>query len=285
MSDQTPRPFKLAVVQMNVVGGALPQNLRHAQKLVDEAAALGAEVVLLPEAADIGWTNPRSRELASTVPDGEACRAYREAARRNKVYVCAGLTERAGDRVYNAAVLISPTGEVLLLHRKLNELAIGHDVYDQGDRLGVVRTPLATFGLMICADGYVPGHYVGRALGLMGADVILSPSAWAVPADHDNQRQPYGADWEANYSAVAREFRVWVAGCSNVGRVDGGPWDGHLCIGRSVVVDASGRTVLVGPFGVAAEKILLLQVTPEPRAARGAEWGDRARNRPQGPNA
>ncbi|MBI2516296.1 MAG: carbon-nitrogen hydrolase family protein [Opitutae bacterium] len=257
---------------MNVVGGQREENLRHAGELVDAAKAQGAEVVLLPEAADVGWTHPRSRELATAIPDGAACAALREAARRNRVYVCAGLTERAGDRVFNAAVLLSPEGDVLLLHRKLNELAIGHDVYDQGDRLGVVHTPLATFGLMICADGYVPGHYVGRTLGLKGADVILSPSAWAVRPDHDNEKRPYGADWERNYAAVAREFHVWVAGCSNVGRVAGGPWNSYLCIGRSMVVDPAGRTALVGPFGATAEEIMLLRVSPRPRPARGAEW-------------
>lgn len=283
MNPSLPHPFKLAIVQMNVAGGQREKNLRHAADLIRAAAGLGAEVVLLPEAADVGWTHPRSRELATTIPDGEACAVYCEAARRHRVYVCAGLTERDGNRVFNAAVLVSPEGEVLLRHRKLNELAIGHDVYDQGDRLGVVRTPLATFGLMICADGYVPGHYVGRALGLMGADVILSPSAWAVRPDHDNVKQPYGADWERNYAAVAREFRVWVAGCSNVGRIEGGPWDGHLCIGRSVVVDPAGSTALVGPFGSAAEKILMLSVTPQPRPARGAEWETYAKTSAHGP--
>jgi len=271
-SAPSPRPFKLAIVQMTVAGGQREKNLLRAADLIRSAANMGAEVVLLPEAADVGWTYPHSRELATAIPGGEACAAYREFARRHRVYVCAGLTERDGDRVFNAAVLVSPEGEVLLRHRKLNELASAHDVYDQGDRLGVVRTPLATFGLMICADGYVPGHYVGRTLGLMGADVILSPSAWAVRPDHDDARQPYGADWERNYAAVAREFGVWVAGCSNVGRIEGGPWDGYFCIGRSIAVDPAGSTALVGPFGPTAEKVLMLSVTPQPRPARGAGW-------------
>lgn len=272
MSTSSPRSFRLAVVQMNIAGGRREQNLRHAVELIGAAAGRGAEMVLLPEAADIGWTHPRSRELATPIPDGTACAAFREAARQHRVHVCAGLTERDGDRVFNAAVLISPEGEVLLRHRKLNELVIAHDVYDQGDRLGVVHTPLATFGLMICADGYVSGYYVGRTLGLMGADVILSPSAWAVRPDHDNVKTPYGADWEGNYAAIAREFRLWVAGCSNVGRVEGGPWDGRLCIGCSLVVDPAGATVLTGSYGVAAEEILLIEVTPQPRPARGTGW-------------
>jgi len=276
MIPSTLRPFLLGVAQMQVAGGHLEQNLRQAGALIAAAAAQGAEVVLLPEASDIGWTHPRARELASAIPDGVACRAYREAARAHRVYVCAGLTERQGDQIYNAAVLISPAGEVLLVHRKLNELAIGHGVYAQGDRLGVAATPLGTFGLMICADGYLPGGYVGRTLGLMGADVILSPSAWAVRADHDNDKTPYGRDWERNYAAIAREYRVWVAGCSSVGRIEGGAWDGYHCIGRSVVVNPEGHTSLVGPYGLSAEAVMLVPVTPQVRPARGAEWAARA---------
>ena len=34
----------------------------------------------------------------------------------------------------------------------------------------------------------MPGH----ALGRMGARLLLSPCAWAVDADHDNAREPYG---------------------------------------------------------------------------------------------
>lgn len=259
------RPFRLALAQMVVVGGDRDRNLAHALRQIELAAQGGAEVVLLPEALDLGWTHPSSRQWAEPIPDGQRCQAIRGAARLHRIHVCAGLTERAGERVYNAAVLVSPAGEVILHHRKLNELAIAHDVYDQGDRLGVVATPLGTFGLMICADGFARGHVVARTLGLMGADVILSPSAWAVPPDYDPVKRPYGLDWQENYATVAREFRLWVAGCSNVGRIDGGPWHGHDCIGCSCVVNPDGRTVAVAPYGAAAETILFTEVKPEPR--------------------
>lgn len=272
MHPRKPTPFRLALAQMQVAGGDLPANLARAEQMIAAAARGGAQVVLLPEAADVGWTSPDGRKLAGPVPGGSTCRAFRAAARRHGVYVCAGLTERAGNSVYNAAVLISPAGEVLLHHRKLNELGIAHRVYAQGDRLGVIRTPLATFGLMICADGYVRGQFVARTLGLMGADVILSPSAWAVPPGYDHAKRPYGAEWRENYGAVARDFRVWIAGCSNVGRIRGGAWDGHACIGCSLVVDPRGRAVLQGPYGEQAEQMLMIEVRPEPRPARGADW-------------
>jgi len=272
MIPEDHRRFKLALGQMAVAGGDRVGNLQRAVRMIHAAAEAGAKVMLLPEALDAGWTSPQSRELATSIPDGSTCRIFREAARGCGLYVCAGLTERSGESVYNAAVLISPAGEVLLHHRKLNELEIGHDVYDQGDRLGVVRTPLATFGLMICADGFVRDQIVSRTLGLMGADVILAPSAWAVPPGFDNAATPYGAGWRENFGAVARDYRLWVAGCSNVGRIRGGPWNDHACIGCSLVVDPFGRVALAGPYGEQAETLLTIEIQPEPRPARGTGW-------------
>src|SRR5271157_2558105 len=118
MSPKKPGSFKLALAQMLVTGADLEGNLRQATQMIAAAATAGAQVVLLSEALDIGWTDPSSRRLAERVPDGRACRAFREAAREFGLYVCAGLTERAEESVYNAAVLISPRGQLLLYHRK-----------------------------------------------------------------------------------------------------------------------------------------------------------------------
>jgi predicted amidohydrolase len=266
------RRFRLGLVQMRVDGGDRSANLGRAARRVEEAAAGGARVVVLPEAMDCGWTHPSARTLASAVPGGDTVDALADAARRHRVYVCSGLVERDGDRLYNAAVLIDPDGRLLLHHRKLNELDIAHDLYAQGDRLGVARTPLATFGVMICADGFAPGQVVSRTLALMGADVILSPSAWAVSAAHDNQRRPYGDEWRACYVPVAKEHGVWMVGVSNVGPVAEGPWAGRKCIGCSLVVGPDGRTVAQGPYGEDAEAVLFVDVVPRVRKTRGSGW-------------
>ncbi len=266
MRDQS---FKLALVQMAVTPGARAANLQRATGWIAHASATGARVVLLPEALDLGWTHPAARAEAEAIPDGTTCAQLCAAARAYRVYVCAGLVERAGETIYNAAVLISPAGEVLLHHRKLNELAMAHDLYALGDRLGVAETPLGVFGLMICADAFARGQVVSRTLGLMGADIILSPSSWAVPADHDQQREPYGQLWLDNYQPVARDFHLWIAGVSNVGGISHGPWQGRKCIGCSLLVGPNGEVVVRGPYGEAAETILYAAVEVEPRPARG----------------
>lgn len=265
--------FTLALAQMRVDGGARDANLARAGQRIAEAAAAGAQVVLLPETLDLGWMHPSAVEQAGAIPDGATCTFLREAARRHRVHVCAGMVERDGPRCHNAAVLIGPAGEMLLHHRKINELDIAHAAYAPGDRLGVAATPLGVFGLMICADAFAPGQSVSRTLALMGAQVILSPCAWAMPADHDNARLPYGWLWLENYCPVARESRVWIAGCSNVGPIGAGPWQGRHCIGNSLVVNPAGEPVLRGPHGVDAEALLLIDIEPvqRPRAGAGAE--------------
>ena len=265
-------PLKLALIQMRVEGGCRAKNLARASQFVDLAAAEGSQVILLPEAMDLGWTHPSSAMQAEPVPDGSTSVFLRELARKHRIYLCAGLTERAIDVVYNAALLIGPAGEVLIHHRKLNELEIGHSCYAQGDRLSVAATPFGVFGLMICADGFARGQIVSRTLGLMGAELILSPCAWAVPANHDNETNPYGQLWLDNYVPVARDFSLWIAGCSNVGPINGGPWEGRNCIGCSLVVNADGKAALRGPYGPDAETILSTEIQIKSRPARGDGW-------------
>ena len=261
--------IKLALVQMVVTPGAKADNLQRAGERIAQAAGNGAQVIVLPEVMDVGWTHPAAVTAADAIPDGAACTQLRAAARQHGVYVCAGLVERAGDTIYNAAVLINPVGEVILHHRKLNELDIAHDLYARGDRLSVVTTPLGTLGVMICADAFVRGQTVSRTLGLMGADMILSPSSWAVPANHDPERDPYGQLWLDNYQPVARDFQLWIAGVSNVGTLTHGPWQGRKCIGCSLLVGPKGEVAVRGPYGENADTILYAEVKLEPRPAPG----------------
>lgn len=267
-------PFKLALAQMQVVGGELDTNLKHAAEMIKEAAENGAQLVLLPEAMDLGWTDPSALELAEPVPDGKTAGMLSQMAKRFQIYVCSGLTEKDGEMVYNSAILVDPSGEVILLHRKINELDIGHPYYALGRSLKVVQTDLGAIGLMICADASTGKREILRTLSYMGADIILSPSAWAVAADHNHAENPYGDLWRNAYIPVARDFRVWIASCSNVGWMTGGPWKGMKTIGCSMVIGPGGSEILNAPYGVDADTILYVDITLEHRPGQGTTWHD-----------
>ncbi|MGW8314813.1 MAG: carbon-nitrogen hydrolase family protein [Bacteroidales bacterium] len=267
-----PKPFKLALVQMNVVGGNRVANLQHAEEMIGQAAGEHARFILLPEAMDLGWTDPSALTQAEPVPEGMTATALASLAKKYDVYICSGLIERGEQNVYNSAILLNPEGEVILLHRKINELDIGHPYYALGDRLKVCETEYGTIGLMICADASTGDEVIPRALAHMGADVILSPSSWAVPADHNNLEDPYGDMWYRIYNHVARDFRVWIASCSNVGWMTGGPWKGWKGIGCSMVVSPGGVKIVQAPYGVAADTVLYVDIRPEPRPGQGTTW-------------
>lgn len=273
MKSQTPvTRFKLALVQMYVEPGELHKNLNHAEDLIAEAARGGADIALLPEVLDLGWTHPSAKTLAGTIPGGRSFEALSAAAKKNRIWLCCGIVERDGDVVYNSAVIIDSNGKLVIKHRKLNELDIAHDVYAQGDRLNVCKTPWGTIGLMICADGTAIDHVLARSLCYMGADVILSPSSWAVPPDHDNLRDPYGKTWRDAYMPVSKEFSVWIASASNVGPVTEGPWKNWKCIGCSLIIGPDGKEELMGPYGEHAEKIMFYNIKPVARPTRGTGW-------------
>jgi predicted amidohydrolase len=261
--------FKLGMAQMLVEGGLPDHNLQRARWMIRQAAEQGCAVVVLPECLDLGWTDPAARQLAQPIP-GPHSDALAQAARQAGVYIVAGLTERAGERVYNAAVLLSPQGEILLKHRKINIMEIAQDLYATGDSLTVVQTPLGTIGVNICADNFPNSLVFGHSLARMGAQLLLSPCAWAMPPEHDNSREPYGELWKTAYSTLTKLYDMTVVGVSNVGWLRGGPWQGYKCIGCSLAMGPGGVILAEAPYGETAESLMVVEVEPVEPTVTGA---------------
>jgi predicted amidohydrolase len=272
-------PFRVGLGQLLVEGGRPEENLARAEAMVGRAAGEGCRLVVLPECLDFGWTDPSAREGAQPIPGSHSDRLAR-AARAHGIYVVAGLVERAAaGTLYNAAVFFDPNGELLWHHRKLNELDIGRELYETGDRLGVVQTQLGTIGVCICADNYWDSRAVGHVLCRMGAQLVVAPSAWAVVPEHDEEREPYGADWIPSFTELARLYDVTVIGVSNVGMMTGGPWAGRPCIGKSLVVGPGGDVLARGPYGVDAEALVVVEVALRPPVAEGTDFASALRDR------
>ena len=255
-----PQTVRVGMCQMRVRTGARDENLARARSFVARAREAECDVALLPECLDLGWTNPGAKGAAEPIP-GPGSEVLAEAAREHGTWVVAGLTERRGDRVFNASILLDPQGRIRLHHRKINELDIAWDLYTRGTTLQVAETPYGRVGITICADNFPRSAALGLALGEMGARLILSPCAWAVEADHDNARDPYGRDlWEPAYRALAEKAGLATVGVSGVGPLEAGPWKGRSCIGSSLAVGGDGSIVARAPYGAEAETFLAVDV-------------------------
>jgi predicted amidohydrolase len=274
----SPQVIRVGLGQIRVDGGDPDINLRRAEEAIGALATSGCDLVVLPECLDLGWTHPSARKLAQPIP-GPNVERLSKAAVKCQVFVAAGLVERAGDKFFNAAVLLNPQGEIILHHRKVNELDIGLDLYSVGDRLGVVETPLGRIGLNICADNFSDSLAMGHVMARMGAQVILSPSAWAVPADHDNQSEPYGQLWRDAYGELAALYDLTIIGVSNVGWINDGPWSGRKCIGCSLAMGPGGQILAEGPYGVDAATNIVVEVRPNAVIGRGTQISGLLRQR------
>lgn len=269
------RTIAVGMAQIHVEGGCPDVNMERATQAIEEARRTQCDVVVLPEALDLGWTDNSATDLADTIP-GRRSGILGDAARKAGVCVVAGLTEAAESSVYNTSVFIDASGTLVAKHRKINILTIAKHLYSIGSSLSVVDTVLGRVGIPICADNLPTSLSLGTALARMGARIILSASAWAVRSDHDNEMEPYGAGWITSYSALSRRFAIPVVGVSNIGTLRSGAWKGRRAIGRSLALNADGTIVAHLPYGVEAfERVNLDVYEQAPEGTAITEWLER----------
>lgn len=148
-------------------------NLKAFAALVDEAGAENADIVCLPEGVTIVGTSHDYVSASEPIP-GPTTKFLGEVARRNNIYIVAGILEKEGDVVYNTAVLLDRKGDVAGKYRKTS---LPREEIDggvtPGDSFPVFDTDFGRIGMMICWDVTFPE--AARALARQGAEVIFLP--------------------------------------------------------------------------------------------------------------
>ena len=232
--------MKVAAVQMDIKILEKEQNLEKILGNLNHAARGGAKLIVFPECALTGYCFTGLDEampMAETVP-GPSTAKLAEATRKLDCTAIVGLLECEGERLYNAAAVISPKG-VLGAHRKAHLPCLGIDWYTiPGDGpLQVFDTPHGKIGINICYDVSVPE--AARVLKLQGAQLLAVPTNW-----------PMGSDtWEHTPNVRATENHFYVVACNRVGEERGSRFAGH-----SKIVDFSGK--VLAEAGATEETIL-----------------------------
>lgn len=269
--------MKVGMGQLLVEGGEPERNLNRAEKMIEEAAERGCDVVLLPETMDLGWTHPSAFKEAQPIPGPTSDRLC-ECAKRCQIFICAGLTERGGDQGYNSALFISSEGQILLKYRKINLLSIEQPFYAVGQSLSVVDTVFGKIGVNICADNYLDGLPIGHALARMGAQVILSPSSWTVDYGVDEAQDPYKKKWIKPYTILAQCYDLVIVGATSVGYIVGGPYEGKKMVGCSLAVGKDG-IIARGRFNEFAGELILASFQVPQRVEKGTAIGEKLKQR------
>ncbi|MHC4505016.1 MAG: carbon-nitrogen hydrolase family protein, partial [Planctomycetota bacterium] len=190
-----PRTFRVAAVQFHSVMGEPSRNRERLVPMVERAAAGGAKIVVLPEAAvpgyadlstDTFWSKDDVREkgylpvhaFAEAVP-GPSTEFFSPLADRLDIYLTVPIIEKAEGKYYNTVVLLAPDGGTSAHHRKYNLWTVADSSWASSGpkRATVVDTEHGRIGLMICYDMHALLGEFGRAK----ADIVLHSVAFYGP--------------------------------------------------------------------------------------------------------
>lgn len=228
----------LGLVQLDA-GPDADANVETAERHVRDAAARGADLVLLPEIWNVGYFAFDQYAAGAQPIDGPTPSRLADLAAELGVHLHAGsIVEADGEDLYNTSLLFGPKGDRLATYRKLH--LFGYESRESqlltpGEEIVTVETSLGTVGLTTCYDLRFPELY--RALCDRGAELFLITSAWPLARlDH----------WRLFTRTRAVEEQVFLAAANLTGTNAG--------------VDLGGNSLVVDPWGV-------------PRANAGFEAG------------
>jgi predicted amidohydrolase len=240
--------MRVACAQYAIRDGDPDHNLERSLHFIRQAAAEGADLIVLPELANSGCdlgSRDMALDLAEEIPDAPTIEAWRKEAEGSGVHVVGGLLEWEGDTIYNSAVLLG--SGLLGRYRKTHLWNKEKLLYEPGRELPVFDTPLGRMGLLVCYDAWFPE--AARTLAVKGAQILCVPSNAPDDWVPESQRRGDLTMLDVHCIAAANANRVFVAATNRVG-------DGYL--GRSCVVDATGGVLALA--GTTEESLVSTEV-------------------------
>jgi predicted amidohydrolase len=264
--------IKVGMGQLLVEGGEPDRNLKRAEEMMEEAKKKGCDIVLLPECLDLAWTHPSAKTEAQPIPGPYSDRLCAKAASLG-IYLCAGLTEKKGEKVYNTAIFVDPSGKILLKYHKINLLTVEQEFYAVGDHMSVIDTPFGVVGVNICADNYIDSLDLGHAMARMGPQLILSPSSWTVDYHIVEGTDPYGEKWFKPYFTLANLYNMVIVSATSVGYIVGGPYEGKKSVGCSLAVGKDG-IIAKGMHNEFAGELVVADINIPDRKEKGTQIGE-----------
>ncbi len=236
---------KIAAIQM-ASGPNVSANLIEAGRLIDQAVAAGARMVVLPENFAVMGMEERDKvELREKEGEGPIQEFLSRQAARHELWIVGGtvpLEASTPDKIRAACLVYDAEGRQVARYDKIHlfdvSLRESGEEYNEsatiepGDELVVVDTPFGKLGLAVCYDLRFPELF--RNLVEQGAELIALPAAFTAITGK--------AHWEVLVRARAIENLCYL-----IASAQGGYHvSGRLTHGESMIVD---------PWGVVLDRL------------------------------
>ncbi len=222
-SPPGPRKVKIGTVYLRPSNSTPEKNLKAFCEQIDAAGRLGLDIVCLPEAITLVGTRLSGPQTAEPIP-GPSTEQLGAAAKRNRLWVVAGLYERDGPLVYNTAVLLDRQGRLAGKYRKIH---LPREEWDKGVTPGheypVFQTDFGRVAIQICYDWFFPE--VDTIFALKGAEVVFAPTWGTTFADREGR-----VEGENVFRVRARDNGIYLVP--------------SVYDGSSMVIDPLGRVLV-----------------------------------------
>lgn len=225
----------------------LPGNLERAEQLVRQAAAQGAQVILLQELFATPYfcieQDHKHQALAQPYPSSSILQRFAALAGELGVVLPLSWYERAGNAFFNSLTVADADGRLLGVYRKTHiPNAIGYqekEYFSPGDTgFKVWDTAFGRLGIGICWDQWFPE--TARCLALMGAEVLLFPTA--IGSEPGCMELDSRDHWQVAMRGHAAANLVPVVAANRVGREVAGSDESLSMVfyGSSFICDHKG---------------------------------------------
>lgn len=275
------RNVTVAAVQMKC-SKSVEKNIAHAEELVRQAAAKGAEIVLLPELFERPYFCQERRyeyyEYAQTAEENPAVRHFSRVAAELGIVIPVSFYEKEVNNTYNSVAVLDADGKNLGVYRKTH---IPDDHYYQekfyftpGDTgFKVFDTRFGTIGVGICWDQWFPE--TARAMALLGAELLFYPTAIGSEPILECDSMPH---WRRCMQGHAAANLMPVIAANRIGREEvtpspenGGQRSALVFYGSSFMTDETGG--LKACASRDQEEILTGVYDLDDLADKRLEWG------------
>lgn len=176
--------FTVAALQQPSLDRQPERSADNVIRRMEEAAALGADMLLLPEAFLTGYALPMTNGEALT-EDSPCLQRVCAATKRLGLGVVATAITRGHEKPRNTAFVVNRQGEIILRYDKVHTCAFADEIcLEPGEAFRVCDFDGIRLGVMICYDREYPES--ARVLMLRGAEIILVPNDCAAMAPRLN---------------------------------------------------------------------------------------------------
>lgn len=201
-------------------------NIARAERLVRDAAARGAQVILLQELFETPYFckdhQPRHFDLAHSLEKHPAVEHFSAVARELGVVLPVSVFERANKAFYNSIVVIDADGTPLGSYRK-SHIPEGPGYHEKfyfspGDTgFKVFNSRFGKLGVAICWDQWFPE--TARAMALLGAEILLYPTA--IGSEPQDASIDSSAHWQRTMQGHAAANIMPLVASNRVGTEQG----------------------------------------------------------------